>query len=317
MTQATLLRSVQNNLRSISLVICVLVTGLSMVFSKAMTRRISELLRAIRIVREGEYSHRASMGGSDELAQLASEFNRLAERIQTTEEVRHRFVSDASHELKTPLAAIRLLTDSILQSGNMDDETRREFLSDIGEEAERLSRISDRLLMLTRLDSAAEPRPASPVNMKKALESVVHLLTPLAEQKQVVIETALDGNCMVSMTEDAMHQVAFNLIENAIKYNKVGGRVDVELLQSGDEVILRVMDTGIGIPPEERMRVFERFYRVDKARSREAGGTGLGLAIVAETVRQYGGAVSAEAREGGGTCFTASFPAWKEGEDEP
>lgn len=316
-TQATLLRSVQKNLRSISLVICVLVTALSLVFSKAMTRRISELLRAIRNVREGAYSHRAVMNGSDELAQLASEFNQLAERIQTTEEVRHRFVSDASHELKTPLASIRLLTDSVLHSGNMDEATRREFLSDIGEEAERLSRITDRLLLLTRLDSKAEPKQVQPVDLKKSLESVLHLLTPLAEKKKVTLETSLGEDCVAAITEDALYQVAFNLIENAIKYNYEEGKVKVELERSGEEVVLRVSDTGIGIPEEDRTRIFERFYRVDKARSREAGGTGLGLSIVSETVRQFGGTVSVMAREEGGTCFIATFPAWKESGERP
>ena len=152
--QAQLLTDIQRNLTSISLVICVVVLIMSGFFSQVLTRRVGELLRAIRIVREGEYGHRVDIRGRDELSQLAGEFNQLTGRLQTTEEVRRRFVSDASHELKTPLASIRLLTDSILQTDGMDPATVRDFVSDIGEEADRLTRISEKLLTLTRMDSA-------------------------------------------------------------------------------------------------------------------------------------------------------------------
>lgn len=174
--QARLLTDIQSNLRTISIVICVVVLIMSIVFSKALTRRIGDPVRAIRIVREGEYSHRVSIRGGDELSQLAGEFNQLTDRLQTTEEVRRRFVSDASHELKTPLASIRLLTDSILQTEEMDMPTVKDFVSDIGEEAGRLTRISEKLLTLTRMDSAA-PLERLPVNVRDVLEKVRHMLT--------------------------------------------------------------------------------------------------------------------------------------------
>ena len=150
--QAQVLLSIQSNLRYISLVIGVAAMLLVLLFSKALTRNTGRLLSAIRRVREGEYSHRVDSRGRDEMAQLADEFNQLTDRLQTTEEARRRFVSDASHELKTPLASIRLLTDSILQNDSVDMGTVREFVSDIGEEADRLTRISEHLLALTRLD---------------------------------------------------------------------------------------------------------------------------------------------------------------------
>ena len=126
-----------------------------MLLSRVLTAQITDLLSAIRKVREGAYSHRAAVTGSDEIGQIAAEFNSLTDRLQTTEDARRRFVSDASHELKTPLAGIRLLTDSILQTGDMDADTTREFVGDIGREAERLTRITENLLRLTRLDSGA------------------------------------------------------------------------------------------------------------------------------------------------------------------
>ena len=307
--QASLLLGIQNNLRNISFMICAVALVMSVIVSGAITRRIAALLRAIRIVREGEYGHRVVIKGGDELSQLAGEFNELTGRLQTTEEVRRRFVSDASHELKTPLASIRLLTDSILQTGDMDPATVKDFVSDIGEEAERLTRISEKLLTLTRMDSAVAVAEV-PVDVKRVVEKVEHMLTPLADEGEVTVETDLQEDCMVLATEDDLYQIAFNLMENAVKYNLPGGSVTVTLRGAGDLVTLTVEDTGVGIPEEDRGKVFDRFYRVDKARSRAAGGTGLGLSIVRDTVRQHGGAVTVRRRESEGTCFEVAFPRW-------
>ena len=307
--QASLLLGIQNNLRNISFMICAVALVMSVIVSGAITRRIAALLRAIRIVREGEYGHRVVIKGGDELSQLAGEFNELTGRLQTTEEVRRRFVSDASHELKTPLASIRLLTDSILQTGDMDPATVKDFVSDIGEEAERLTRISEKLLTLTRMDSAVAVAEV-PVDVKRVVEKVEHMLTPLADEGEVTVETDLQEDCMVLATEDDLYQIAFNLMENAVKYNLPGGSVTVTLRGAGDLVTLTVEDTGVGIPEEDLGKVFDRFYRVDKARSRAAGGTGLGLSSVRDTVRQHGGAVTVRRRESEGTCFEVAFPRW-------
>ena len=313
--QASLLLGIQNNLRNISFVICAVALVMSVIVSGAITRRIAALLRAIRIVREGEYGHRVVIKGGDELSQLAGEFNELTGRLQTTEEVRRRFVSDASHELKTPLASIRLLTDSILQTGDMDPATVKDFVSDIGEEAERLTRISEKLLTLTRMDSAVAVAEV-PVDVKRVVEKVEHMLTPLADEGEVTVETDLQEDCMVLATEDDLYQIAFNLMENAVKYNLPGGSVTVTLRGAGDLVTLTVEDTGVGIPEEDLGKVFDRFYRVDKARSRAAGGAGLGLSIVSDTVKVHGGAISVRCRQDGpGTCFTVEFPAYSEGRE--
>ena len=157
--QAGMLRNFQSTLMKISAAVAALVMALSYLLSRMLTRRISDLLQAIRKVREGAYSHRAAVRGSDEIAQIATEFNSLTDRLQTTESARRRFVSDASHELKTPLAGIRLMTDSILQTEDMPPEMTREFVTDIEREADRLSRITEDLLRLTRLDSGHVDRP--------------------------------------------------------------------------------------------------------------------------------------------------------------
>ena len=305
--QGALLLNLQKNLRNISLVISVVVLVLSVTFSRMLTGRIAALLRAIRIVGEGEYGHRLQTAGRDEMDQLAEEFNHLTDRLQTTEEVRRRFVSDASHELKTPLASIRLLSDSILQNENMDSETVRDFVGDIGEEAERLTRITEHLLTLTRLDSLPKARTEL-VDVGSVLAKAAGLLVPVAEAADVTIRTDVKPGCTIRCTRDEMHQICYNLIENAIKYNLPNGFVYASVYRDGDQVVLSVADTGIGIPQEDLSKVFNRFYRVDKARSRAAGGTGLGLSIVRDTVRRHGGWVTARPRSPQGSIFTVGFP---------
>ena len=313
--QGELLDSLQQNLRTISLVIALVTLIMSTFFSKMLTARIAALLRAIRVVGEGEYGHRLQPVGRDEMAQLAGEFNQLTDRLQTTEEVRRRFVSDASHELKTPLASIRLLADSILQTDEMDPAMVRDFVGDIGAEAERLTRITEHLLALTRLDSL-------PVGEEKVVDAAqvtrrtVARLQPVADAAGVEIETSLKPGCTVLCTEDDLSQICFNLVENAIKYNISGGRVFVSVYRDGDQVLLEVGDTGVGIPEEDLPKVFNRFYRVDKARSRAAGGTGLGLSIVRDTVRRHGGWVTARPRSPEGSLFTVGFPRYVLEEDE-
>ena len=312
--QAQVLLSILANLRYISIVICVVALVLVVLLSKTLTRNTVRLLSAIRHVREGEYSHRVESLGRDEMAQLADEFNQLTGRLQTTEEARRRFVSDASHELKTPLASIRLLTDSILQNDSVGMDTVREFVADIGEEADRLTRISEHLLALTRMDAGAE-RAREPVELGAVADKVAHLLSPVARTAEVELRCALEPACALLANEDDIYQVAFNLIENAIKYNLPGGRVEVGVSRREDRVALTVTDTGLGIPEEDLPRIFDRFYRVDKARSRAAGGTGLGLSIARDTARLHGGDITAGPNPAGrGTRFEAEFPALREGD---
>lgn len=310
--QAALLQGFQNNIRNLSMIVSAMVLAVSFVLSRALTGKISELLSAIRQVREGAYSHRAVVRGHDEITQIGYEFNRLTDRLQTTEDVRRRFVSDASHELKTPLAAIRLLTDSILQTENIDLATTREFVADIGQEADRLSRISEDLLRLTRLDSGVFA-PPSEVDVGPVLEQVLRMMDLVAEERQVALHCDTAEPCRVLATKDELHQVIYNLVDNAVKYSHDGGQVWVSLRRDKGQAVLTVADNGVGIPEEDLPRIFQRFYRVDKARSRAAGGTGLGLSIVQDTVENRGGTVEAANRPQGGAVFTVYWPLVAEG----
>ena len=261
----------------------------------------------MRVVADGDYSYRHKNRGRDEITELGEEFNQLTERLQTTEQQRRRFVSDASHELKTPLASIRLLADSIVQNENVDPATMREFVTDIGTEAKRLQRTTDKLLTLSRLDDGVEEELAD-VDVKDVVLNTLVPLRPLAQEKNVTLETELEEGCVIRATEDDLFHIVFNLVENAVKYNVPGGRVRIEL--GGDEkrVTLSVSDTGIGIPEADRENIFSRFYRVDKARSREAGGSGLGLSIVHDAVLARGGSITVGQNQPQGSVFTVSFP---------
>lgn len=305
--QAALLQELQDTIWMMSVIAALAVVILSVIMSRAVTRQIRELLSAIRRVRAGAYSHRAYVRGHDEIAQIGAEFNSLTDRLQRTEETRRRFVSDASHELKTPLAAIRLLTDSILQTKDMDPEMTREFVSDIGHEAERLSRITEDLLLLTRLDSGILPH-ADPEDVNEVLERVLRMIELLAEERGVTITSQVEDGCRVRATQDEIQQVIYNLLDNAVKYSRDWGRVEVSLRRDNGWVVFTVADNGVGIPVEDLPRIFERFYRVDKARSREAGGTGLGLSIVREMVKRRKGTITAANRVEGGAIFTVCWP---------
>ena len=311
--QASLLENLQDNLLSISIGVALLVLTLSAAVSRSITRRLESLQTAIRGVREGAYNQRAILSGHDEFTQIAGEFNDLVDRLQETESARRQFVSDASHELKTPLAAIRLLTDSILQNENIDNDTAREFVSDIGQEAERLSRITEDLLRLTRLDSGVTEAP-SRIRVGPVLDRVVRMLRPVADEKEIEVRT-IGGDAVVIATEGELHQILYNLAENAIKYNRQGGFVCIRVSEDTEITTITVEDNGIGIPAEDLTHVFECFYRVDKARSRAAGGTGLGLSIVRDTVSRRGGDIWAENIPEGGTRFVVKLPCLERGED--
>ncbi|MCR5576351.1 MAG: HAMP domain-containing histidine kinase [Oscillospiraceae bacterium] len=302
-----ILHGMQVQIRTVSLIIAAAALVMAAVYSSGTLRRVQELSASMRIVAGGDYSYRMTTSGTDELAELGNEFNELTERLEDTERQRRRFVSDASHELKTPLASIRLLSDSIVQTEGMDSATVREFVTDIGNEAERLQRTTEKLLALSRLDDDIQIVP-EPVDVRQVTLDALAVLRPLAEERRVTIRTALDDGCVVLATVDDMFHIVFNLIENAIKYNVPDGSVGVFLHADEETVSFTVEDTGIGIPEDETYNIFARFYRVDKARSREAGGSGLGLSIVHDAVKAHGGSIAVGQNKPQGSRFIVSFP---------
>ena len=313
--QAELLTSIQDNAVRTSVITVLVSLILYFVFGLVVIRKNESLLQSIRRVQDGDYEHRVEVKGKDEFAVLANEFNALTDRLQQTEQIRRQFVSDASHELRTPLAAMRLLSDSILHN-DMDQDTVREFVQDISGEADRLTRMTSKLLNLTALDSRQfTPTETEPVNLGECCKKAVRMLGPYAKEMGAEIEQSSEDNCYVMAREDDIFQLVLNLAENGVKYSQTGGQVRLIAYSQGSTAVLIVEDNGVGIPENELDRIFQRFYRVDKARSREAGGTGLGLAIVRETAEKFGGSVTAANRPQGGARFTVQFPRYQwEGE---
>ncbi|MBR1497883.1 MAG: HAMP domain-containing histidine kinase [Oscillospiraceae bacterium] len=312
--QAAIINSIQARLRSISVIAGAVTLVVIVFFTRFLTRRLRELVDAMRIVQDGDYDYRVRVRGGDEVSALGAAFNDMARRLKSTEELRRRFVSDASHELRTPLASIRLLSDSVVQSEGMDPGTMREFVTDIGTEAERLQRMTEKLLRLTRMDAGIAGEKST-VSLNKIVGRVTHLLEPLARQEGVSLYTEKNGTARIRASEDDIFQIVFNLTENAIKYNVYGGKVFLRVEAAKGSAALTVEDTGIGIPEADMPHIFSRFYRVDKARSREAGGSGLGLSIVSDAVAANGGTISVSRRETAGSRFTVRFPLWT-GEEE-
>lgn len=306
---ARLISQIQVTLRNITFVLAAIALVLMLVFSRALTSRITELVKATRIVSAGNYDHKIQVRGNDELSELSDEFNILTQRLKETEELRRRFVSDASHELKTPLASIRLLSDSIVNSENMSTETMRDFVTDIGTEAERLQHTTEDLLSLSKIDSG-EGLEFKEQDVRAIAENTLRLLEPLAKQNEVTIYADLQEGCIIYGNDDLIYRIVFNLAENSIKYNVPEGTVNIRLFREGENVLLTVEDTGIGIPDNDLPHIFSRFYRVDKARSRDAGGSGLGLSIVYDAVLLHAGDIAVERCPDHGTKFTVTFPAY-------
>lgn len=305
--QGYLLASLQYVILTISIVMEIFLLLFALFYSNRFSRRMRKIMTSMRIIQEGDYTHKVSLGGHDELSILGREFDHLTERLYTSENKRRQFVSDASHELKTPLASIKLLTDSILQY-DMDPETTKEFVQDIGNEAERLNRMTLKLLALTKGEQIVDENEAEIIYMAPTINRVVKMLSAIAQENKITLRLDLRQDSPVLIQEDDLYQIAYNLAENAIKYNVPGGTLTVSLHRQEDLAILRVSDTGMGIPPDAISHVFERFYRVDKARARQTGGSGLGLAIVRSMVERNGGEISLQSTLGKGTTFTVSFP---------
>ena len=311
--QGALIKSLQKNILTVTVVLEVLVILASVAFSLVFSGRIRRIMASMRIIREGDYTQKLEMDGSDELAFLANEVNELTQRLHISETKRSNFVSDASHELKTPLASIKMLSDSILQN-EMDMGTVKEFVGDIGNEADRLNRMTLKLLSLSRIESQQDG-DCEIIHLTPTLEKVQRMLSGIAESNQINLKLEVIQDCPILILEDDLYQIIFNLVENGIKYNRPGGRLTVRLNRVEDNAVVQVIDSGMGIPEDAVEHVFERFYRVDKARARKSGGSGLGLSIVKNMVERNQGTIHVKSSLGVGSTFTVTFPAFDIEED--
>lgn len=278
---------------------------LTFTLSNIVTKPITELTNAIR--RMGKQKGvRVDIKGAGEMTELGEAFNRMSEQIEDHDRIRDEFVSNASHELKTPLATMKLLSESILYEENPDPAVMKEFFGDVDHEVDRLSRVIGDLLRLVRFDESDEPLKPEPVRLDRVVSMAVERLSTMAQSKGIelkcsVMPVTVDGEA------NKLDQVVTNLVENAVKYTD-RGCVKVNLSEDGSDALLSIADTGIGIPEDAIPHLFERFYRVDKARSRETGGTGLGLAIVEKIVALHQGGIEVKSKQGEGSTFLVRIP---------
>ncbi len=229
-------------------------------------------------------------------------------RLTKLESMRRDFTTNVSHELKTPLASIQAYAETLLIGAIDDPEANRRFVEGIAKQAERLSALIHDLLQLAKLDTEPDQVTLQPVGIDQIVDDVVAEQSPIAVSKGVQIKLqANELNCTVWGDREAIRTIVSNLISNAIRYNREEGEVFISFRDDTDWLTLIVQDTGVGISTEEHDRIFERFYRVDKARSIDVGGTGLGLAIVKHLVQQMGATISLESQLGRGSAFSVAF----------
>ncbi len=307
-------------IRTSLIVFCIVILFLSVLMSVGasyiFTQPISEFVEVAQAISRGDFSRRAKVQGLREIVQMGEALNMMCDELNALDEKRKHFVSDVSHELKTPMAAIKLLCDSLVQADAPDMATVREFLGDMSGEIDRLTRLIDKLLTLSRLDAANKLNP-SRVNITALCGGVMRSLKKIADEKNIRLSFDAAENEIYNVVDyDKLYESVYNIAENAIKYTPSGGRV-VTRLRANDRVcIIEVEDTGPGIPDEEKPKVFERFYRLDDSRARDTGGTGLGLAITREAILLHGGTIEVVDGEFGGSRFIIRLPMVKEEGDQ-
>jgi len=276
--------------------------------SKLLVDPIHNISSVVTKMAEGNLRQRIAVNSHDEFAELAEAFNLMTEKLDAIEKTREEFVSNVSHELKTPLSSIKVLTESILLQENVPTEMYNEFLQDINSEIDRMTYIVLDLLDLVKLDQGEDGLRIRPMDLNKMAEDILKRLFPLAEQKGIELLYEDVRKVIIDADEMKLGLAVSNLVENGIKYTLEGGIV--KLIVDGDHqnAFITVQDTGIGIAEDDHDKVFNRFYRVDKTRDRETGGTGLGLAITRATVLLHNGSIRVVSKEDEGTTFIVRIP---------
>jgi len=289
------------------ILVCVAIAGGYVVVRRAL-RPVDELTSSAERITSRNLSERLPVAHTgDEIERLSVSLNRMVARLDEAFTHVRRFSADASHELRTPLTVLRGELESVAQKPRLDNEAR-EMIGSALEETERLSKIVESLLAISRLDAGEARMERARFDLAELAEATTEQLRLLAEDKNISLGSQAGRPVEVEGDPARLKQVVVNLLDNAIKYTPEGGSVEVTVEAGGDRAVLEVSDNGVGIPGDALPHIFERFYRADKARSRQMGGTGLGLAIVKSICAAHGGRVRVESEEGKGSRFRVELP---------
>ncbi len=291
-----------------AIILGMITVSFAIFFSGVLTKPLTRVVNSIDRITEGYMNESVQIKGYIEIEKISDSFNHMISRMQKLENSRQEFVSNVSHELKTPITSIKVLADSLLMQEDTPVDLYREFLVDITDEIERENKIINDLLSLVKLDKTAGDMNITPININELLELILKRLTPIAKRQNIEMIYESFRPVIAEVDEVKISLAISNLIENAIKYNVEDGWVRVSLNADHKYFFIKVSDSGIGIPQEAQDFIFERFYRVDKARSRETGGTGLGLAITKNVIQMHRGAIKVYSKEGEGTTFNVRIP---------
>lgn len=290
----------------VAIAICILI--FSLIYSSILSKPLLKVTESIDEITRGDTDVSLALSTYSELVTVSDSFNKMTGYIREQDTARQEFVSNVSHELKTPLASMKVLSDSLLSQEGMPEELYREFLMDITDEIERMTQIINDLLSMVKTEKNTANMVISNININDLLEKLLKRLRPIAATRNIEVIYESYRPVMADVDEVKMSIALNNLIENAIKYNYDDGWVRVTLNADHKFFYVKIEDSGVGIPEEFQDKVFERFYRVDKARSRETGGTGLGLALTRNVVLLHRGSVKLYSKEKEGTTFTVRIP---------
>ncbi|MCL6635344.1 MAG: cell wall metabolism sensor histidine kinase WalK [Peptococcaceae bacterium] len=302
--------------RYAGLVGIILATFLSLLFSRTLSRPLLNMNQAARAMARGDYSRRIEVKSKDEMGLLAESLNSLATKLQDKiaalerlDRTRREFVANVSHELRTPLSIMQGYTEALLDGMAGSEADRQKYLGNIHEEILRLRRLVTEILDLRKIEAGRVEMEMKEVSLADIAGRVVDKLRALAEEKKIkVIQNFPPGPAKAWADPDRLEQVFINLLDNAIRVTHSGGRVEVAVKDLKGEIVISVSDDGPGITPEEQPLIWERFYKVDKSRTRKGGGTGLGLAIVKEIVEAHGGSIKVVSKPGEGSTFVFTIP---------
>ena len=290
----------------VAIAICILIFSLT--YSSILSKPLLKVTESIDEITRGDTDVSLALSTYSELVTVSDSFNKMTGYIREQDTARQEFVSNVSHELKTPLASMKVLSDSLLSQEGMPEELYREFLVDITDEIERMTKIINDLLSMVKTEKNTANMVISNINVNDLLEKLLKRLRPIAATRNIEVIYESYRPVMADIDEVKMSIALNNLIENAVKYNYDDGWVRVTLNADHKFFYVKIEDSGVGIPDEFQDNVFERFYRVDKARSRETGGTGLGLALTRNVVLLHRGSIKLYSKEKEGTTFTVRIP---------